>query len=297
MELAPHPEGLTLINVLPVEEYLYAVLPSEMPARWPAAALEAQAVAARSYTLANLGRFSSRGFDLQGDVRSAAYRGASGEAPATTAAVEATRGLVLLDGERPLSAFYSANCGGHSETTGVAWGFPSSLPATADLLEAQEVSAPESLARWLADRPAAYCSHPDYSSRSAYRWRLWVPRELIEARLDRGEALGAVTALVPGARGSSGRVSEVRVLGTAGEHTLRWDAVRWSLGGLRSNLFTVEPYLGEDGLPLYFLFTGAGWGHGVGLCQSGAAGLAAAGLSREDILRHYYGEAVLSRSY
>ena len=164
-------------------------------------------------------------------------------------------------------------------------------------LQDRAVLSPDRLAHWLADRPAAYCSHPAFSSRSAYRWRLWVPRELIEARLGLGGTLGAVRALVTGPRGSSGRVSEVRLLGTAGEHTLRWDAIRWNLGGLRSNLFTVEPYLGEDGLPEYFLFTGAGWGHGVGLCQSGAAGMADAGYGSEEILRQYYGDAPLSRLY
>jgi SpoIID/LytB domain protein len=89
----------------------------------------------------------------------------------------------------------------------------------------------------------------------------------------------------------------VRLVGTTGELTVRWDAIRWRLGGLRSNLFVVEPQLGAEGLPEYFLFTGAGWGHGVGLCQSGAAGLAAVGWSAEEILRHYYGQAALERLF
>jgi SpoIID/LytB domain protein len=155
---------------------------------------------------------------------------------------------------------------------------------------------PEELARWLSDRPAAYCSHPDYSARSAYRWKLWVSREEIERRLEAPE-LGSVLAIVPAGRGLSGRAAEVRVRGTSGELTVRWDRVRWALGGLRSNLFVVEPKLGADGLPEYFLFSGAGWGHGVGLCQSGAAGMAAAGWGADEILRHFYSGAVLARLY
>ena len=299
IELVPRPEGLTVVNLLSVEEYLYSVLPSEMPSHWPQASLQAQAVAARSYTLANLGRYASRGFDLLGSVSSAAYRGMGAETPSARDAVDATRGLVLWEEGKPLSAFYSANSGGHTETTQTAWGFPSALPAAADPLLSGHAAPlpPEELALWLADRPASYSSHPDYSSRSAYRWKLWVSREEIEQRLEQGVCLGSVLAIVPAGRGVSGRVWEVRIRGTAGEYTLRWDAIRWRLGGLRSNLFSVEPKLGSDGLPQYFIFTGAGWGHGVGLCQSGAAGMAAAGFSAQQILRHYYGGAQLRKMY
>ena len=298
VELAPRAEGLTVVNLLNVEEYLYSVLPSEMPSGWPQAALQAQAVAARSYTLANLGRFAARGFDLLGDVASAAYRGLGAETAAARAAVDATRGLALMAEDKPLPAYYSANCGGYTDTTESAWGFPSSLPAVPDPLSPARAALldPEQLAAWLSDRPPAYCANPDYSARSAYRWKLWVSRQEIENRLEHPE-LGAILAIVPSVRTLSGRVSEVRVKGASGELTVRWDAVRRRLGGLRSNLFVVEPQLGADGLPESFLFTGAGWGHGVGLCQSGAAGMAAAGWSAERILRHYYGGASLQRLF
>jgi len=298
IELLPRGEGLTVVNLLSIEEYLYSVLPSEMPSHWPQAALQAQAVAARSYTLANLGRFAARGFDLLGDVSSAAYRGLGAETPTVRRAVDATRGQVLMEGGKPLPAYYSANSGGYTDTTESAWGFASSLPAVPDPLQSRRATRldPEELARWLSDRPAAYCSHPDYSARSAYRWKLWVSREEIELRLEAPE-LGRLLGIIPAGRTLSGRVSQVRVVGTAGELTVRWDAIRRRLGGLRSNLFVVEPQLGADALPEYFPFTGAGWGHGVGLCQSGAAGMAAVGWSTEEILRHYYGGAPLQRLY
>ncbi len=299
IELLPRPEGLTAVNLLSIEEYLYSVLPSEMPVRWPAAALQAQAVAARTYTFANLGRFASRGFDLQGSVASAAYRGTGSEAPAAREAVDATRGQVLLRNGKPLPTYYSANCGGYTETTEAVWGAATSLPAAADRLLPPRDSplSPEDLSRWLSERPFTYSSDPDYSSRSAYRWVQWVPREEIEARLGLGERLGHIRAIVPIRQGISGRVREVRVEGTAGEHTVRGDAIRGRLGGLRSNLFVVEPRRGLDGLPEAFVFTGGGWGHGVGMCQSGAAGMAAAGYTAAAILRHYYGEADLHRLY
>ncbi|MBN2554016.1 MAG: SpoIID/LytB domain-containing protein [Spirochaetales bacterium] len=302
IEATPHPGGITVVNELTIEEYLYSVLPSEMPSSWPAAALQAQAVAARSYTLANLGRFAERGFDLMGSVVSAAYRGMGSENPTVRAALDATRGLLLLqpgDQRKPLSAFYSANCGGHTETTEFVWGFPSQFPARADLLlpPRSDPLPPADLASWLAERPVTFSSHPSYSNRSAYRWRLWVPREEIEARLGLGETLGSVLAITAVRRGASGRIPEVRIRGSAGDATVKWDAIRWKLGGLRSNLFVVEPKLGTDGLPEYFVFTGAGWGHGVGMCQSGAAGMASVGFDARAILRHYYGEAKLELAY
>ena len=299
IELAARPEGLTIVNELPIEEYLYSVLPSEMPSSWPAAALRAQAVAARSYTMANLGRFAARGFDLLGNVFSAAYRGMLAETPSVRTAVDATRGLVLMDGEQPLAAYYSANSGGHSETTQNVWGFASSLPALADpRLDAGAFPLPpEDLARWLAGRPQTFSSHPQYSGRSAYRWQLWVAPAEIEARIGRGEALGSVAGIEALGRGRSGRIPAVRVRGTSGEHVLRGDAIRWGLGGLRSNLFTVEPKMGADGLVQYFVFTGAGWGHGVGMCQSGAAGMAAEGYTAEQILSFYYGGVEMRRLY
>jgi stage II sporulation protein D len=299
IEILPKPAGLTLVDALPIEEYLYSVVPSEMPSTWPAAALQAQAVAARSYTMANMGRYAKRGFDLLGNVWSAAYGGLLNETPTVRAAVDATRGEALMDGEKPLSAFYSANSGGHTETTEAVWGFASPLPAVADpLLDASAFPlGPQALSQWLRDRPDTYSSRPRYSSRSAYRWETWVPRSEIEARIAGGAPLGSVVAVRAEARGASGRVSQVRIQGTAGTRTVRGDAIRWALGGLRSNLFVVEPKLGEDGLPQYFVFTGAGWGHGVGLCQSGAAGMAADGIGAVSILRHYYGAVELRNLY
>ncbi len=122
----------TVVNDLPIEEYLYSVVPSEMPAWWPPAALEAQAVAARSYTLHRRDRFRPRGFDLVSSVLSAFYRGVSGEHPRTTQAVEATRGQVLMDGSRPLDAVYSANSGGITESARSVWGGASVLVGVVD---------------------------------------------------------------------------------------------------------------------------------------------------------------------
>ncbi len=290
--------GATVVNVLDVESYLLSVVPSEMPALWPEAALAAQAVAARSYTLAPRPRFHPRGFDLLASVTSAFYRGVGGEHPRTTAAVLQTAGMVLMDGEKALDAVYSANSAGYTEDAASVWGYASALVGVSDpLLPSREsLPPPADLEAWLADRPESHSNHERFSSLAAYRWSLWVSVEELAQRLSQ-PPIGTITALVTRGRGASGRVEAVEVVGTEGSVRVERDLIRSRLGGLRSNLFSVSPRLGADGLPTHFVFSGAGWGHGVGMCQSGAAGMAAAGFTAEEILSHFYPLAPMERWY
>ena len=300
MEFLPKPGGITVINQVNLEEYLYSVVPSEIPAYWPEEALKAQAIAARSYTLANMGRFSSRGFDLMGSVRSASYRGAGNEAERTSAAVDASRGKVLIYDNRPLDAVYSANSGGHTESGESVWRYPSPLQAVNDPAIPERISflPPEELARWLTDRPPGFSSAPGLHSPSAYRWRSWISAEEIAARLRaRGTEVGEIISLTSRGRGISGRVEKILVRGTGGSTEIQGDAIRSVLGSLRSNLFVSEPVLGDGDLPESFVFTGGGWGHGVGMDQSGAAGMAADGWTWEEILAHYYPGTTIKNIY
>ncbi|TVQ35293.1 MAG: SpoIID/LytB domain-containing protein [Spirochaetaceae bacterium] len=290
--------GFTVVNEVNLEAYLLSVVPSEMPAHWPSEALAAQAIAARSYTLAPRARFHARGFDLLGSVLSAFYRGVGGEHPRSTEAVHATIGQVLMEGETPLNAVYSANSAGYTESSASVWGFASALVGVSDKLlpRRDEAASPAELEAWLHQRPASHSNHERYSSYSAYRWSRWVSQEELTSRLGQSE-LGRITALITRGRGTSGRVERVEVVGTEGTTVVERDAIRSRLGGLRSNLFSVYPKLGPDGLPSYFVVTGAGWGHGVGMDQSGAAGMAAAGYTAAEILGHYYPKAELRRLY
>lgn len=300
IQLLAKKEGITVINRVNVEEYLYAVVASEMSPAWPAAALEAQAIAARTYAFANMGQYELLGFDLWGTVISQAYSGVSAETASTRAAVDASRGQIITYNGKPIAAFFNGNSGGYTENSQDLWNF--SLPylqAVPDpLLPSREsLLPPDDLARWLNDRPETYSSHPKYSARSSYRWVLWVPRLELENRINSGKKIGTITSVITVGRGFTGIVKQVLVKGTTGEYLIKSDDIRKKLGGLRSNLFIVEPKLGADGLPEYFIFTGAGWGHGIGMCQSGAAGMAAAGIACADILKHYYPGTILEKRY
>jgi stage II sporulation protein D len=112
--------GLSIINVIRVEDYLRGVVPREVSSSWPAEALKAQAVAARSYAAIHFG--STGAYDLYCDTRSQAYNGADGEAASTNAAVTATRGVVPIYAGKPISAFFFSTSGGHTENIENVWG-------------------------------------------------------------------------------------------------------------------------------------------------------------------------------
>lgn len=119
-------DRLTIINDVDLEDYIRGVVPSEMPSGWEEEALKAQAIAARSYALANLGKRASLGYDLKDNQEDQAYNGASAETTKTNKLVEDTKGLVLIYDLKIIPAFYSASAGGQTVNASSAWG--SDLP-------------------------------------------------------------------------------------------------------------------------------------------------------------------------
>ena len=113
--------ALTIVNSLPLEEYLMGVVPSEMPSKWNIEAHKAQAIAARSYALANLGKRASHGYDLKDTPADQAYGGATSETPQTTYAVLSTKGEVLTYDNKVIPAYYHASSGGKTVGAGEVW--------------------------------------------------------------------------------------------------------------------------------------------------------------------------------
>lgn len=112
---------LVIINDLPLEEYILGVVPSEMPSKWSYEALKAQAIAARSYAIANRGKRGSRGYDLKDTPEDQAYGGASSETYSTNKAVIETKGIVVTYNKKVIPAYYSASAGGHTVNSGQIW--------------------------------------------------------------------------------------------------------------------------------------------------------------------------------
>lgn len=113
--------SLVVVNNLPLEEYILGVVPSEMPSKWNIEALKAQAIAARSYAIANRGKRASRGYDLKDTPEDQAYGGASSETAATNRAVSETKGVVVTYNKKIIPAYYSASAGGHTINSGEIW--------------------------------------------------------------------------------------------------------------------------------------------------------------------------------
>jgi stage II sporulation protein D len=119
------------------------------------------------------------------------------------------------------------------------------------------------------------------------RWTVRKTEEELTAEINEHQSLGAIVDLRPKRYGRSGRVVELEVVGAGGSTTLRGLAIRRRLG-IRENLFFIDRQMAPDGSVAAWVFTGGGWGHGVGLCQVGAFGMAAAGHDYVEILSHYY---------
>ncbi|MDR2050029.1 MAG: SpoIID/LytB domain-containing protein [Treponema sp.] len=294
LEFRPAGNGMTVINILTIEEYLYGVIPSEMPATWPEEALKAQAIAARSYSLAMLGQFAGRGFDLYGSPRSMAYHGAGAETKTTTRAVNDTRGLILRGGGEPLKAYFSANHGGYSEDSRTMWGYDAYMAAVPDILLPKRTGRLplDELDAWIHDAPFSFSSVGRFHYSSSYRWEKWVAADEIRHRLP--EDPGEITRIVSRGRGISGRIYQLEVTGEAKSVLVRGDDIWAAMGALRSSLFSIGYKFDTSGNAEYLIFKGAGHGHGIGLDQHGAAGMASAGYSAEEILYHYYPRAELA---
>jgi len=294
---------LQVVELVDMETYLMGVVPSEMPASWPQAALKVQAVAARTETLAKIGtRHIADGFDLCAIVHCQAYGGMTRWAPATTEVVQATRGEVLMNGPRPVDAVYSLNCGGHTEHVENVWSLLAepALRGKLDVLGHNErLPSPighRQIVRWVTTKPNVACSEP--SSPNNFRWkRQYAADELnkmVSAKMD----IGRVTDIVPLDRGVSGRLKSLKVIGTGGERIVRKElAIRSLFGGLYSAAFVVDIQRDRSGNPVTFTFIGAGRGHGVGMCQDGARGLAVRGVPYRKILEHYYTGARIVKLY
>lgn len=306
---APDRNGrIAVINNLGAERVLKGTVPAEIFASAPPAALGAQAIAARNYIFSSIGvRNLADPFMLRADVYDQVYGGIDREDRRTSAAVDATRGQVMLDGTRIISATYSSNAGGFTENNENVWDaapqghLRGRIDAPADQIPAQFRGGitEANLEAFLAHDFPAFSKTAPVSSANHYRWTRTVDASTAQNWLqERGENIGAIRNVEILGRGISGRVVRLKVVGTRGEAIVERELnARRLFGGLRSGLFIMEVRRNRDGTVREFHFKGAGFGHGVGMCQTGAIGMADQGFSHEEILTHYYRGVSVSKLY
>ena len=257
---------LLLVNEVPLEKYLYGVLALEVPASWPAAALQAQAVAARTYALYNIIKRTPELFDVFSTTASQAYGGLDSEKSASRQAVDETRGLVLSYGKKLALPLYHANSGAVTEAPEDIWGW----------------SAP-----YLQSKADAFSRDT-----KNFTWDRSIAADELAVRLQQaGFTLPVLETIIPLQRDRSGRITRLAL--QAGQQTAYLSGNSFRLlagpGRIKSAQFTVARSKRS------FIFNGSGYGHGVGMSQWGACSMARQGYRAEQILQWYYpGTAIIS---
>lgn len=340
---------LTIVNILPVEDYLLSVISSEMSAHASLELLKAHAVISRSWLLAQIDknkqivdsgekycastetdterikwydREDHVNFDVCADDHCQRYQGVTRQSTAKVAeAINATRGQVLIYDGKLCDARFSKCCGGVFEEFENCWE-PKHyhyLGARRDGVDENnfpDLRNEQNASEWINSRPDAFCNtadaeilsqvlnNYDQETTDFYRWDVHYTQEQISELVRDRSAIdfGNIVDLQPVERGTSGRLVRLRFVGTKCTKVIGKELeIRRSLSKshLYSSAFTVERHDVDPatGIPAAFTLHGAGWGHGVGLCQIGAAVMGAKGYDYLQILKHYFIDADIKALY
>jgi stage II sporulation protein D len=261
----------TAVNTLPLEKYMTGILAGEMPTSWPAEALKAQAVTARTYALYVMNERNQTGanasFDIKSTVEDQVYSGSPHVNQKVADAVRLTEGEILTFHNKPVKTRFHSTCGGQTETSIHVWGENDVSKRTDD----------------------PYCKNSPYRN-----WQVTLSSgELSSALQNNGFDPGYIKSLGVELHNDSGRVAAVLIGGSKQTISLTGNDFRRCVGfgKIKSTLFTVVQKGNR------FVFTGKGFGHGVGMCQWGAKGMAEKGLSYKDILNFYYPGTEIKKVY
>jgi SpoIID/LytB domain protein len=347
-------EKITAINRIGVEDYLSSVISSEMSATASDELLKAHAVISRSWLLCPLQeprtksqeqrqkteqqttdyqlpttnyikwyeRDAHTHFDVCADDHCQRYQGITRTSTAAVeAAIEATRGEMLMYDGKICDARFSKSCGGASETFENCWA-PEHYPYLTKVIDNPtepegfelDLTVEANAENWIRKNPEAFCNtndkkvlgqvlnNYDQETTDFYRWEVEYSQAELAELVNRrsGIDFGEIVDLIPVLRGESGRLIELKIVGTRQTVIVgkELEIRKWlSNSHLYSSAFVVDKAEITDGIPQHFTLTGAGWGHGVGLCQIGAAVMGEKGYKYNQILLHYFRGAELKKIY
>jgi len=266
IKMIPGPnQDVWVINVLPLEEYLVGLINYEISSQWSIEALKAQVVAARTYAFYQRSNRSGELYDVDSGVSDQVYGGVGKEDSRSRKAVQATRGELILYQGSPIFAVYSSSCGGKTEEGENMWAgnFP-----------------------YLRSTECNYCLDSPY-----FLWNYSIDGEHLGVALEGASFNSRVLSLEISQRSQSRRVLKLTVQTERNQRQISGKDFRRLVGydQLRSTNFVISQ---KDGV---YHFSGLGWGHGVGLCQWGAKGMADAGAEYHTILKYYYQDVEVGR--
>lgn len=258
-------DSLMVVNELPLEAYIAGIINNEISSKWPKSVVMAQAVVARTYAVYQKKRRASGVYHIEGTTMGQVYTGASAEDVAAISAVSATEGEILAYNGEPALTVYHSNAGGMTEDSASVW--TSAYPYLTSVESPYDKAAPR------------------------YTWEYTLTAAAFKAALNKaGYRLGEPVSVVSLSVSPSGRAKSVIIKDAQGSSVvMSGEDLRKTLGygNIKSAIFKAEQ--GADAI----IFTGRGSGHGVGLSQWGAKGMADAGYSYKEILLHYYPGAKL----
>jgi SpoIID/LytB domain protein len=313
--------ALRLVNVVNLEDYTQGVVGAEMPPNSPLEALKAQALIARTHALFIKDvskRHRKEGYDLCDGQHCQVYAGLRAETERTRAAAAATRGRVITYKGQLAHTIYSSNCGGSSQSgDDIEWGHVPYWARGSDTpAPVAPPASPAELRRYLSTWPDSFCKPSGFVHPSLSRWARVIAAKDLEERINRKHKIGRLKGLRVLRRAPTGNVEALLVLGSKRNFKIKDEFdIRGLLGvgSLRSTLFIMDVEYrletpaapkskkGAKGakpvpvlVPDAFVFRGGGWGHAVGLCQSGAMGRAEAGQDAETIVKSYFAGVEIS---
>ena len=259
-------------------------------------------------------------FDVCADDHCQRYQGITkATSPNVSEAVRTTSGEVLTEGGEICDARFSKCCGGVTEEFSYCWeekNYPY-LQAVRDCtanIPLPDLTNEQEAGKWIRSQPESFCNthdkqilslilnNYDYETTDFYRWEKHYTQEELAGLINRNTRsdYGEIIDLIPVERGKSGRISKLKIVGTRKTMIIGKELeIRRILSEshLFSSAFVVDRGPIQNGVPEWFHLTGAGWGHGVGLCQIGAAVMGEQGYDYREILKHYYKEADIEKRY
>jgi len=281
-------DQIVVINRVKLDEYLYSVVAEEIGKDKPSEALKTQAVVARTVALFRKKTKMHKYFDICRGQHCQIYSGVKKEAKETIEAVNSTIGEVVMNNDNFVDLFFHANCGGLTKRY---WRKENLI---SDIVE--ENYNGDNTYYWYLSPPKLWCGPSEYVHPGFSRWVRVVEKSLLEKYLDEKYKIGKLKDIQIISRDVNFYIEKIKIIGSkkkvvlSKEHLIR-NIV--PLGPLRSSSFILEYNKNTD----EFYFFGAGWGHGVGMCQSGVSNLAKQGENYVNIIKHYYPDVEIKKLY
>jgi len=290
-------DKIIVINKIKLDEYLYSVVGKEIGKDKPLESLKTQAVVARTVALYRKNNNFHKYFDICCGQHCQVYDGIYSESEATIQAVNETLGEVITYNNKLTHPFFHANCGGITSSGTKFFSNKSYLSEVSDIIDNNYSFSDENLYYWYLTPPELYCKDSQFIHPGTSRWLRVLKKSELEKYLNNKFKIGnRLKDIIILSREKNGYIKKLKIKGNKKTIEIKKEHIIRNIvpnGSLKSSSFIIEYNKNND----CYYFWGAGWGHGVGMCQSGSCGLAERGKNYVDIIKHYYPDVEIEKIY